>query len=158
MSMTFFAQTFSEIPRRGRSVRGRCANLSQIARQICANLPVFMYIRGRVRKIVANLSRIGKSISDNFMQIPLFQCPLLRISDFWTPPQWHGSRISRQTFRTCQVPPQSPGPKVNLHFFWPEQPWKCKSCFSKSALVMTSFEALTCFSKKVFWGLKMGLD
>ena len=39
------------------------------------------YIRGRVRKIVANLSRISKSISDNFMQIPLFQCPLLQISD-----------------------------------------------------------------------------
>ena len=40
------------------------------------------YIRGRVRKIVANLSRIWKSISNNFMQIPLFQCPLLRVSDF----------------------------------------------------------------------------
>ena len=30
-----------------------------------------------MRKFVANL----KSISDNFMQIPLFQCPLLQISE-----------------------------------------------------------------------------
>ena len=30
----------------------------------------------------AKLSQIRKSISENFMRIPLFQCPLLQISDY----------------------------------------------------------------------------
>ena len=33
-----------EILRRGRSRGGRCANLSQIARQICAKLPLFLFV------------------------------------------------------------------------------------------------------------------
>ena len=39
--------SFSQIPRRGRSWGGRCANLSQIARQICAKLPVFCFAHQR---------------------------------------------------------------------------------------------------------------
>ena len=35
------------IPRRGHSRRGRCANLSQIARQICAKLLVFRFVHQR---------------------------------------------------------------------------------------------------------------
>ena len=66
-------------PREGGAREG---GVAQIARQICANCRYFVScIRGRVRKTVANLSRIWRSISDNFMQIPLFQCPLLQISD-----------------------------------------------------------------------------
>ena len=38
----------SEIPTRGRSRGGRCANLSQIARQICAKLPVFGFANLKV--------------------------------------------------------------------------------------------------------------
>ena len=51
------------------------------------------YITRRVRKIVANLSQIRKSISDNFMQIPLSQCPLLQISDCW-PPEEPSERVA----------------------------------------------------------------
>ena len=50
----------SEITRRGRSRRGRCANLLQIARQICANCWYIRFIHQRegaqnCRKFVANL-------------------------------------------------------------------------------------------------------
>ena len=49
-----------EIPRRGRSRGGRCANLSQLARRIRAKLPVFRFVHQRkgaqnCRKSVANL-------------------------------------------------------------------------------------------------------
>ena len=99
---------FSEIPTRGRSRGGRCANLSQIARQICAKLPVCRFVHQRkgaqnCRKFVANLkvnlkrkikskenwktknarkskkARIGGS---GFMQIPLFQCPFSKFLKF----------------------------------------------------------------------------
>ena len=55
-----FWSLLSEIPRRGRSRRGRCANLSQIARQICAKLLVVCFVHQRkggqnCRKFVANL-------------------------------------------------------------------------------------------------------
>ena len=50
----------TEIPRRGRSREGRCANLSQSARQICAKLPLFRFVHQRkgvqnCRKFVVNL-------------------------------------------------------------------------------------------------------
>ena len=70
-------------PEKGAFARGASA-------QICCKLRakfaqhcryVVSYIRGRVRKLVPNLPRIWKSISDNFMQIPLFQCPRFQISD-----------------------------------------------------------------------------
>ena len=54
----------SEIPRRGRSQRGRCANLSQIARQICAKLLVFRFVhhtKGR-----AKLSQICRTFTSKF--------------------------------------------------------------------------------------------
>ena len=71
----------SEILRRGRSRRGRCANLSQIERQICAKLPVFRFVHQRkgaqrCRKFVAN----SKVNFGQFYANTLFQCPLLRIS------------------------------------------------------------------------------
>ena len=59
----FWLQTsfpdFSEIPKRGRSRRGRCAIFSQIARQICAKLPLFRFVHHtkgaqNCRKFVAN--------------------------------------------------------------------------------------------------------
>ena len=64
----------------------REGGVAQICRKLRAksaqNCRYFVsYIRGRVCKAVANLLRIQKSISDNFMQIPLFQCTPLEISD-----------------------------------------------------------------------------
>ena len=85
----------SEIPRRGRSQEGRCANVSQLARQICAKLPAFRFVHLRksaqhCRKLVANL----KVNFDNFMQIPLFQCPLLENSDL-------NPGAAERVFRAC---------------------------------------------------------
>ena len=188
---------FSDISRRGRSQRGRCANLSQIARQICDKLPVQFFrsclwrcepfsplqpsktletpnlskicpsdcfggfqsgglkfgkicqnlkngnfrtnfdkffqisvpltgtpqnnrwdkfwtnlgfwaflkavrgkrvrnIRGRVRKIVANLK---VNVGQFYANTP-FQCPLLRISEFWGPVPGRRDRSPRLTGRT----------------------------------------------------------
>ena len=47
-------------PKKGPFAKGRCVNLSQIARQICAKLPVFHFVHQRkgaqnCRKFVANL-------------------------------------------------------------------------------------------------------
>ena len=70
----------SEIARSGRSERGRCANLSQIARQTCAKLQVFRFVHHtKGVQICRKLAPIRRTILDNFMQIPLFQCPLLEI-------------------------------------------------------------------------------
>ena len=74
---------FSAIPRRGRSRRGRCAKLSQIA----PNLRKIAGISFRTSEEgCAKLSQICRefemSISDNFMQTPLFQCPLLQSPEF----------------------------------------------------------------------------
>ena len=81
---SLFSRMFRCLPQKSRE-GGVRANLSQIARQICAKLPVFRFVHQRkvaqhCRKFVANL----KWISDNFMHIPLFQCPLLQISDWPT--------------------------------------------------------------------------
>ena len=54
-----------------------CApNLRIIAGSLCS------YVTWRVCKVVADLLHIQKSISDNFVHIPLFQCPPLEISVF----------------------------------------------------------------------------
>ena len=59
---------------KGEFVRGGgCANL----RKIC-----FVHQRKGARNC-PNKAQIRKSISDNLMQIPLFQCPLLQISEIW---------------------------------------------------------------------------
>ena len=74
----------------------RCANLSQIARQICANFVLYFAI-------------LSQSISDNFLQIPLFQCPLLEIPDGWP-----GIGRGRSTVGKCTGPN---GPNGRLDHF-----------------------------------------
>ena len=74
----------SGIARRGRSRGGRCANLSQIVRQIYAKWPVFRFVHERkgaqnCRKFVANLK---VNFGQFYANTPLnFQCPLLQISE-----------------------------------------------------------------------------
>ena len=65
----------SEILRRGRSWGQRCANLSQIVRQICAKLLVFPFVHHtkgthNCRKLVANLQAWTVFYANS-----LFQCP-----------------------------------------------------------------------------------
>ena len=66
----------------GHSRRGRCANLSQIARQTCAKLLAFRFVHQRkgaqnCRKLVANLK---VNFGQFYANTPV-QCPLLEISE-----------------------------------------------------------------------------
>ena len=63
-----FVSLYSEIPRRGRSRGGRCANLSQIARQICAKLLVFPNRCVHQRKGARNCRKFVAKSRINFGQ------------------------------------------------------------------------------------------
>ena len=69
----------SEIPRRGRSRRGRCANLSQIARQICAKLHKISFRASQ--EVCAKLSQICREFESQFRTIlckyPFSNAPFL---------------------------------------------------------------------------------
>ena len=71
---------------------------SQIARQICAKLPVFHFVPQR--KGAQNLSQICREFESQFRTIlckyPFSQCPLLQISE-WVESQWR--RIAENRFR-----------------------------------------------------------
>ena len=55
--------------------------LRQFLRKFCASFASSSFREEGRAKLCANLYANWKSISDKFMQIPLFQCPHLRISD-----------------------------------------------------------------------------
>ena len=65
--MTFVEMAlFSEIPRKGRSRRGRCANLSQIPREMCTKLPAFRCV---LQEGCAKLPQICREFESQFRTI-----------------------------------------------------------------------------------------
>ena len=67
------------IPRRGHLRGGRCAKCAPKLRKIAG---ISFHASGEgCAKSAAKLSQIRKSISANFMQTALFQCPLLQIRE-----------------------------------------------------------------------------
>ena len=69
----------------GRSWGGRCAKFSQVARAKAAQNCWYDFVLKNtwmVQKVVTDLSQSRMLISDDFMQVPLFQCPRLELSEF----------------------------------------------------------------------------
>ena len=61
----------------------RKGEVAQNARQICAKVQVSSFRTGTSHEGCANLSQIWNSISDNFMQIPLYNAPFHPQNDFF---------------------------------------------------------------------------
>ena len=68
-------------PEKGAFARGALRKfVANCAPNICAKLTVFRFVHQK--KDAQNCRKFVASISDNFMQIPLFQWPLLQISEY----------------------------------------------------------------------------
>ena len=100
----------SEIPRRGRSRRGRCANLSQIARQICVKMPVFRRSVHQRNPKGAQNCREFVAQSSQFRTIlykyPFSNAPFSRFLNFWyswTPKTGTRAHSPKPPFRSWQV-------------------------------------------------------